>query len=267
MYNLIIRPFVRNMEKEKASAVALRYFKVIGSIPGIRELYRLVHKNRSFGIDREVFGLHFYNPLGLGAGLDTKGEMSDILEDLGFSFVEIGPLDAARTRAAVAHIQEKPNEDLLAACIESDITTSFSLAYDFCDFFVIDQANGIDENVLDQLLSIRLTYDEYKPIVVRLSENISEENLHKTLDYCRYSRIDGVQVRSKEHVKAAFEYTDGRLPIIANCHVKSPAEALELLEMGASLIELRSGMVSEGPSLVRKTLNYLEKELNGNGKA
>ena len=65
--------------KEKASAVALRYFKVIGSIPGIRELYRLVHKNRSFGIDREVFGLHFYNPLGLGAGLDTKGEMSDIL--------------------------------------------------------------------------------------------------------------------------------------------------------------------------------------------
>lgn len=262
MYNLLIKPIVRGMEKEKASSIALQYFKLIGSIPVLRDFYRLVHKNRSFGIDREVFGLHFYNPLGLGAGLDKKGEMCSTLEDLGFSFVEIGPLNAASTRTAIAHIQEKPCEDLVAACILSDITTSFSLIYDFCDFFVIDQQTGLKEHTIDQLLSIRLTYDEYKPIVLKLSEFISEQDLHHALDYCMYSGIDGVQVGAKEHVKMIAEYTKGRMPIIANCHIKSPSEAYELLQDGASLIELRSGMVSEGPSLVRKTLNYLEKNIS-----
>lgn len=259
MYNLLIKPFVRKMEKEKASSIALKYFKVIGSVPGLRGFYRLVHKNRSFGIDCDVFGLHFYNPLGLGAGLDKKGEMCATLEDLGFSFVEIGPLNAATTRTAIANIQKNPCEDYVAACILSDITTSFSLAYDFCDFFVIDQQTGLKQRTIDQLLNIRLTYDEYKPIIIKLSEFITEHDLHEALDYCMYSGIDGVQVGAKEHVKMISKYTNGRMPIIANCHIKSPSEALELLNDGASLIELRSGMVSEGPSLVRKTLNYLEK--------
>ena len=266
MYNLFVRPIVRHMEKEKASSIALRYFKFIGSIPVLRGLYRLLHKNRSFGIDRDVFGLHFYNPLGLGAGLDKKGELCATLEDLGFSFVEIGPLDAASTRSAIANIQEKPCEDILAACIINDLTTSFSLIYDFCDFFVIDQQTGLKESIIDQILNIRLTYDDYKPIVVKLSEFITEQDLHHALDYCMYSGIDGVQVGAKEHVKMISEYTKGRMPIIANCHIKSPSEALNLIQDGASLIEMRSGMVSEGPSLVRKTLNYLEKAL-ANGKS
>lgn len=267
MYNILIRPFVRNMEKEKASAVAFKYFKFIAAVPGLRHFYRLVHKNRSFGIDREVFGLHFYNPLGLGAGLDKRAEMSSILEDLGFSFVEIGPLDAASTRTAIANIQKQPYEDIVAACISSDITTSFSLIYDFCSFFVIDQPQHLDEKELDQVLNVRLTYDEYKPIVVKLPEMMGTEDLHKALDYCMYSGIDGVQVRSLEHVKAVNEYTSGRMTIIANSHIKTPSEALELLNNGASLIELRSGLVAEGPSLVRKTLNYLEKELSSNAKS
>lgn len=266
MYNLLIRPFVRKMEKEKASAVAFKYFKFIGAVPGLRQFYRFVHKNRSFGIDREVFGLHFYNPLGLGAGLDRKGEMSATLEDLGFSFVEIGPLDAESTRTAIANIQKQPYEDIVAACIDADIITSFSLIYDFCDFFVIDFPDTLDEQAVDQVLNVRLTYDEYKPIVMRLPESMTEAELHKTLDNCMYSGIDGVQVRSLEHVKAVYEYTKGRLPIIANSHIKTPSEALELLNSGASLIELRSGLVAEGPSLVRNTLNFLEKELTNNAK-
>lgn len=267
MYNLLIRPLVRRMEKEKASAIAFKYFKFIGAIPGLRQFYRLVHKNRSFGIDRDVFGLHFYNPLGLGAGLDRKGEMSATLEDLGFSFVEIGPLDANSTRTAIANIQKQPYEDIVAACIDADIITSFSLIYDFCDFFVLDFPDTLDEQAIDQVLNVRLTYDDYKPIVMKLPESMPEDKMYKTLDYCMYSGIDGVQVRCLEHVKAVFEHTKGRLPIIANSHIKTPSEALELLNSGASLIELRSGLVAEGPSLVRNTLNFLEKELAGNAKS
>ena len=49
----------------------------------------------------------------------------------------------------------------------------------------------------------------------------------------------------------------GRLPIIANCHIKTPQQAAEALENGASLVEVRMGLVRQGPNLVGKILRYL----------
>jgi dihydroorotate dehydrogenase len=42
------------------------------------------------GLGREVFGLRFKNPVGLGAGFDKNALYLDELEALGFGFVEIG---------------------------------------------------------------------------------------------------------------------------------------------------------------------------------
>jgi dihydroorotate dehydrogenase len=43
---------------------------------------------------RSKSGHIFCNPIGLGPGLDTKGEAVDSLLDLGFGFVEIGSVTA-----------------------------------------------------------------------------------------------------------------------------------------------------------------------------
>mgnify|MGYP003325498539 CR=1 FL=1 len=90
-------------------------------------------------------------------------------------------------------------------------------------------------------------------------EKIEEDQLAAIVDYCMLNNVDGIEARSIAQISFINEMSNGRFPIIANCHIKSPSEAAELLQDGASLIELRSGMVYEGPSLVRKTLNYLEK--------
>ena len=258
MYNLFVRPIVRHMEKEKASSIALRYFKIIGSIPVLRDIYRLLHKNRSFGIDRDVFGLHFYNPLGLGAGLDKKGELCATLEDLGFSFVEIGPLNATSTRSAIANIQEKPCEDILAACIINDLATSFSLIYDFCDFFVIDisEESGFEE-ILNPILETRLSYDVYRPVVVKLPEEITQPELETIVDFCLMNGIDGIEARNLEQIKLISGCSSGRMPIIANCHIKTPEQAARTLEAGAALIEVRTGLVTQGPKLVSRILKHL----------
>lgn len=259
MYNLIISPITRRIEdNEKASRIALAYFKLEGKIPGGRFFSRLVHGNRAAGLEREVFGLNFYNPVGLGAGLDVHGDLYNDLNDLGFSFVETGPFANLKSlRQALNKIQEDPQDDILAPCIAGDYLESFALAYDFCDFFVIDLSDNPDVEVLDALLEARLTYEDYKPIVAKVPEDIALEDLEYMTEYCMMNHVDGIEARNLKQINFIREHTKGRLPIIANCHIKTPEQAWEALQAGASLIEVRMGLVREGPRLVGKILKYL----------
>lgn len=259
MYNLFIAPITRRIQDNaKASRIALAYFKLEGRIPGGRFLSRLVHANRPAGLEREVFGLDFYNPVGLGAGLDVDGDLYNDLNDLGFSFVETGPFnDIKSLRRALYKIQEDPQNDILAPCIAGDYLKSFCLAYDFCDFFVIDISANPDIEILDALLEARLSYETYRPIVVKVPEAISLESLGYIAEYCLMNHVDGLEARSIEQIKYVSEHTKGRLPIIANCHIKTPEQAHEALQAGASLIEVRMGLVRQGPRLVERILKYL----------
>ena len=262
MYSLLIRPLTKRIkDNDKASAIALRYFKFEGRIPGGRFVSRIIHGNRPVGLEREVFGLDFYNPVGLGAGLDVAGELYNDLNDLGFSFVEIGPFANFKAiRRAIAKIQQDPQNDILAACISGDYLRSFCLAYDFCDFFVIDISDNPDIDIFDDLLDARLSYETFKPLVVKIPEVMPPDALDEVMDYCLLNNVDGIEARSIEQIRYINTRSKGRLPIIANCHIKTPAQASEALEAGASLIEVRMGLVREGPRLVGKILRYLSNK-------
>ncbi len=257
LYDVIVKPVVRRMDLEKASAVGLRYFQLIGRIPFGRTLNRWIHGNRPEGLEREVFGLDFYNPLGLGAGLDINGELYNDLNNLGFSFVEIGPMDADGVRKALRHLQSDPPDDILAICISKDYLTAFTLAYDFCDFFVIDLSDDPGTEEIGPLLESRLAEQEYKPIVIKLPDYLNDGELDTVADFCLMNGVDGIELRANSQVKHVHEHTSGRLPIIANCHIDSPEQAAEALRCGAALVELRTGLLREGPGIVRKTLKYL----------
>lgn len=259
MYSLLIRPITRRIkDNEKASSIALGYFKLQGKIPGGRFISRLIHGNRAVGLEREVFGLNFYNPVGLGAGLDVRGDLYNDLNDLGFSFVEIGPFPSISSiRGAIAKLQADPQDDILAACISGDYLESFCLSYDFCDFFVIDVSDNPDMEVFEPLLDARLTYDTYKPIVVKIPETLSEDEMDDITEYCLMNSVDGIEARSIQQISHIAQKSKNRLPIIANCHIKTPRQAQEVLEAGASLLEVRMGLVREGPRLVGSILRYL----------
>ncbi|MBO4341338.1 MAG: hypothetical protein J5835_07925 [Bacteroidales bacterium] len=264
MYSIFVRPITKRIsDNAKASAIALRYFKFEGMIPGGRFLSRLVHGNRPVGLEKEVFGLQFYNPVGLGAGLDVSGELYNDLNDLGFSFVEIGPFeDVKAIRKAIANIQKDPQDDILAACISGDFLRSFCLAYDFCDFFVIDISSRPEVDLLDDLLDARLSYDTYRPIVVKIPETITFEEIDDVVDYCLLNNVDGIEARSIKQIAYINARSRAKLPIIANCHIKTPAQAQEALSSGASLVEVRMGLVREGPRLISSILKYLQSKNN-----
>ena len=250
LYNIAIKPFVRKMNIERASKVALRYFEFIEKIPLGRPISRLIHNNRPSGLQREVFGIQFYNPIGLGAGLDLYGELYNDLNSLGFSFVEIGPMGIEGVRRAVKQIQKDPQKDILAACINSDFNTAFALFYDFVDFFVIDITADPSTDVLDPILEARLAEDIYKPIVVKFPRSITPLEMDDILDYSQLNRIDGIEARNMEQLRHIVSYTQGRLPVIANMHIETTAQAVEAFDAGASLVAVRNGLVRNGPKFV-----------------
>ena len=86
------------------------------------------------------------------------------------------------------------------------------------------------------------------------------EDLEYVIDYCMMNRVDGIEARSIRQISFIHERTKGRLPVIANCHIKSPSQAEEALDAGAVLVEVRMGLVREGPGLVGKILRYLSSK-------
>ena len=261
LYNILIKPFVQKMSTERASRVGLRYFQLIGRIPLARAFNRWIHPNKSDGLQSEVFGLQFYNPVGLGAGLDLRGELYNDLNNLGFSFSEIGPIvNAEGTRKAINNVQKDPQDDLLSICISGDYLTSFTLSYDFFDFFVIDMSSSsVDTGIIDDILEVRLGEQNYKPIVIKVSERISPTELERLSDYCMMNSVDGLELRSLEQVERVSKRSKGRLPIIASCHTDTPQHALEARTRGASLVEIRTALLHEGPGIVTDTLKLIRK--------
>lgn len=263
LYDAIIKPLARNMDTDRASRIGLRYFQLIGKIPFGRKINRWIHSNHQEGLQREVFGLSFYNPVGLGAGLDIHCELYNDLNNLGFSFTEVGPMGADGVRKAIDHIQADPPDDIIAVCISEDYLTSFTLAYDFFDMFIIDLTDDPSTEETNALLESRINEQEYKPIIIKLPDYIGGAELDHIADFCLMNSIDGLELRSDAQVRQVHEHTGGRLPIIANCHIDTPEQAAESLKAGASLVEIRTGLLREGPEIVGKTLKYLKNEKAG----
>ena len=260
LYNIIVKPFIRHMDLDRASRIGLGYFKALGKIPFGRPLTRLLHGNRPKVLSREVFGLHFYNPVGLGAGLDIHGELYNDLNNMGFSFMEVGPMGSAGVRRAIAHIQSDPPKDILAVCIDSDHHTAFTLAYDFFDFFVIDMSKDpFNDDIPDAILESRIAEKEYKPVVMKYPERMTGGALDSLTDYCLLNGVDGIELRDIDQVSRVWKHSEGKLPIIANWHIDSPLEAARSLESGASLVEIRTGFVREGPQVVSQMLDFLSE--------
>ena len=86
----IIRNTLFLLEPETAHKVSMKGLHFAASIPFIRKALAKEFQYHDPIIAKDLFGLHFPNPVGLGAGFDKNAEHLDALEMLGFGFVEIG---------------------------------------------------------------------------------------------------------------------------------------------------------------------------------
>lgn len=187
-----------------------------------------------------------------------------------------------------------------------DYEKSFAILYDFVDYFVLNvscpnvkdlcklQDINMLSEIIDRLLTLRRYFDDYKPILLKLSPDIPLEQLDEIIELVLISGLDGVIAtnttqsreglntsqqeidsigngglsgaplfkKSLERVKYIYKKTEGLLPIVAVGGIMSPEQAKEMLDAGASLIQVYSGFVYNGPSFVKKINKYLAKNLN-----
>lgn len=123
-----------------------------------------------------------------------------------------------------------------------------------------------------------------KPILLKIAPDLNDAQLDDIVDICLSLRIDGIiatnttisregletssghihaigpgglsgqamKQRSTEVIRYLHRQSGGQLPIIGVGGVASPEDALEKLEAGASLVQIYTGLVYEGPSLVKQ---------------
>ncbi len=90
MYKSLIRPLLFKFDPEKVHYFTFDLIKFLSKIPLVTALIRSRYQVKGIGLQREVFGLKFKNPVGLAAGFDKNAVLYNELADFGFGFIEIG---------------------------------------------------------------------------------------------------------------------------------------------------------------------------------
>jgi len=112
------------------------------------------------------------------------------------------------------------------------------------------------DDVIDLAMEIKLDG------LVATNTTISREQLHTTgqeLEAIGAGGLSGAPVRqrSTEIVKYIHQKTKGRLPVIASGGIFTAADAKEKLAAGAALVQVWTGFVYEGPSIVKNICSGL----------
>jgi dihydroorotate dehydrogenase len=123
------------------------------------------------------------------------------------------------------------------------------------------------------------------PLLVKLSPDLTDTELDDVLDVILSNKMDGViatnttlsrdglasplaseagglsgqplQVRSLEMVGKIHKRTDGRLPVIGVGGIFNTASVQKMLDAGAVLVQIYTGLIYEGPGLVKRILRDL----------
>ena len=92
MYKLIVRRFLFLFDPEKVHYFTFSLIRVLCKIPFVSAIFRNLYQLNDKKLERNLFGLHFTNPVGLAAGFDKNAVLYNELANFGFGFIEIGTI-------------------------------------------------------------------------------------------------------------------------------------------------------------------------------
>nr|WP_121273677.1 quinone-dependent dihydroorotate dehydrogenase [Pedobacter schmidteae] len=343
MYQLI-KPLFFQFDPEKVHYFVVKRLKWFhDNFPLGKTILRSSFDVNIKGLEREVFGIKFKNPVGLAAGFDKNGEYIEALSDLGFGFIEVGtvtPLpqpgndkprmfrleeDSALinrmgfnnkgvdTLAERLRLLRSKNSDIVVGGnigknkntpneeAVDDYIKCFDRLFDVVDYFVVNVSSpntpGLralqEKEPLMQLLNTlqqRNKKNEVsRPILLKIAPDLTNEQLDDIVEIVMQTGIAGViatnttidrsglytpekvagqagglsgkplTVRSTEVIKYLADKSNKAFPIIGVGGIHSPQDAKDKLEAGASLVQLYTGFIYEGPGIVKKICKELVK--------
>lgn len=144
------------------------------------------------------------------------------------------------------------------------------------------QGREMLENLLEHINLERETLDSKRPILVKISPDLNEEELDDAIGVILDKSMDGViatnttlardglrskyqnesgglsgsplRVRSEAVLHQVVKRVNGKIPIISVGGIMHPDDAKRRLDDGATLIQLYTGLVFQGPSLIKQIL-------------
>ena len=344
----IFRKILFLFDAEKVHYFSTNALNFVLKLPLIKKVFKILFCFENKGLERNLLGLKFKNPIGLAAGFDKNATMFQDLEYLGFGFIEIGTVtpkpqsgnekprlfrlkkdEAILNRmgfnndglhAVKARLKNrKKNGLIIGGNIGKNKVTSnedaildykiaFEELFDFVDYFVVNVSSPNTPNLRDlqekepltkilaELQLLNLKMKNQKPILLKIAPDLSNEQLDDIIDIVRETKIAGVIAtnttinraelkthvqmveslgaggisgkpltnRSTEVIRYLHEKSNAAFPIIGVGGIHSPEDAIEKLKAGASLIQLYTGFIYEGPSLIKRINKEIIKQgING----
>ncbi|MCD4834194.1 MAG: quinone-dependent dihydroorotate dehydrogenase [Bacteroidales bacterium] len=190
------------------------------------------------------------------------------------------------------------NDDAL-----TDYVICFEKLYDHVDYFVVNlscpnikdlrklQDKDSTITILNRLTKIRRSKSPYIPILLKISPDLTNDQLDDVVETFNITGIDGIVAtnttvsrenlvtnknrieeiadgglsgqplakRSTDIIKYITDKSDGTIPIIGVGGIMTIDDAIEKLNAGATLIQLYTGFIYEGPAFVKRINKALLK--------
>jgi dihydroorotate dehydrogenase len=189
-----------------------------------------------------------------------------------------------------------PNENAV-----EDYLICFDALYDYVNYFVVNVSSPNTPNLrelqekepltklLQALQDKNLAKPKQKPVLLKIAPDLTDSQLLDIIDIVKETKIAGViatnttlsreglqsekksetggmsgkplRNRSTEVIRFLSEKSNKAFPIIGVGGIHSAEDAIEKLEAGASLIQLYTGFIYEGPCLIKKINTAILQQL------
>lgn len=344
IYTHFLKPLLFKKDAEQAHEWAIKMASKTHRYPFLQALASSIYDSENTGLEQELLGCHFPNPVGLAAGFDKNGTTPLAMQALGFGFVEVGSITAKASKgnpkprafripddhslinrmglnnegadAITQRITEYRSELNIPLGINiaktndafihgdaalQDYLYSYEKAQPLADYITINIScpntgegkTFEDPQALKDLLTALAPQNKgRKPSLVKFTPDIDKPALEKLIQICEDFEIAGyvatntssdrsglktdsstlhqignvglsgraIREKSTQVIRWIHEITGGKKPIIGVGGIDNPESAIEKLMAGASLLQIYTGLVYEGPGLVSRVKRGIQEK-------
>lgn len=297
-YHTLFKPVVTRLPNAAGREFIHMGMNLIASIPGGGRFIEFIgHMAPSPALSKKVMGITFTNPVGLSGKIDPYLSGTTAFSNLGFGFIEIGPIGPATV--SPAHFSVSENEIHFPVSLESlgmeitlqklsarkplhqpifirmsqnlafeDLLTALPSFTPYGDAFIFEkqyttgEINAIKKGLGNKPLLLSIQQSSAASMIRPLKEwdgIILEENSVITGSVQRFPPKQTNDFISSLRILKSNGFEK---PIIIAGGVLEPEDAIILLEEGAALIMLSSGYVLSGPGLPKRINEALVDQLD-----
>jgi len=284
-----LRTLLFRLDPETSHGLGIAALRLAQAVPGVTAALARHHLVAAAPLRQTLFGREFANPVGLAAGFDKNAEAVRAIPALGFNNLGLAAMRRRLERCYPAPfplgVNLGKNKGTPPEKSLDDYETLIRGLHDLCDYLVVNLSSpntpglrdlqnedflralfGLAKGITAKPILVKIAPDLDPGQAVRLSETAVEAGAagviatNTTIDYSLlpgakdFGGLSGKVLKEKSFriFEAVAKALFGRAVLISVGGIDSGAEAWRRLRAGASLVQVYTALVYEGPGLPRR---------------